>query len=126
MIPIYIFIGGGIGSVLRYFLSSNISRHFGTYFSYGTLAVNIIGSFLMGVLIEYLTKTLPHSLELRAFLAVGILGGFTTFSAFSLDAIIMFERGDNMLALAYVLASVVFSIIAVFAGMMLIQAIKFN
>ena len=123
MLGIYIFIGGGIGSFLRYILMSNIGRSFGTNFPYGTLVVNISGSFIMGVLIEYLTRTLPHSMELRAFLAVGILGGFTTFSAFSMDAIILFERGELALAMIYVVFSVVCSILAVFAGLMLIRAV---
>lgn len=121
MLAFYIFIGGGIGSVLRYVLSSIITRNFGSNFPYGTMAVNVIGSFVMGVIIEYLTRTLPHSIELRAFLAVGILGGFTTFSAFSLDAISLFERGELVLSLVYVVSSVVLSILAIFAGLMLVR-----
>lgn len=121
MIGIYITIGGGIGSFLRYILSSAIARNLGTNFPYGTLAVNIIGSFVMGAIIEYFSRTLPHSMELRAFLTVGILGGFTTFSAFSLDAILLIDRGNAALALAYVLSSVVFSIFAVFAAMALVR-----
>jgi CrcB protein len=122
MLVIYIFIGGGIGSVLRYFVIGSFTRNFGINFPYGTLAVNIMGSFLMGVLIEYLTRTLPHSIELRAFLAVGILGGFTTFSAFSMDAITLFERGEPGYAMVYVLASVILSICAVFAGLMAVKS----
>ena len=125
MIGLYVALGGGIGSFLRYLLGSSIYRHFGTNFPYGTFAVNIIGSFLMGVLIEYLTKTLPHSMELRAFLAVGLLGGFTTFSAFSLDSILLFERGDVFIALIYVTSSVVLSVLSVFIGMTTIRLLLF-
>jgi len=121
MLGIYIFIGGGIGSFFRYLLITYTSRQLGANFPYGTLFVNIIGCFLMGVLIEYLTKTLPHSMELRAFLAVGVLGGFTTFSAFAMDAITMFERGELSSAIIYALSSVVFSILAVFAGLMAVR-----
>jgi CrcB protein len=121
MIGIYVLIGGGIGSFLRYITSTLISRNFGTNFPYGTITVNIVGSFIMGLLIEYFTKTLPHSNELRAFLTVGILGGFTTFSAFSLDTILLIDRGNLPIAMVYVLSSVIFSILAVFAGMSLVK-----
>lgn len=121
MLALYIFIGGGIGSFLRHILASNIAKNFGANFPYGTMAVNVLGSFIMGIIIEYLSRTLPHSMELRAFLVVGILGGFTTFSAFSLDAILLFERGNLALALIYIMSSVVLSIIAIFAGLMVIR-----
>lgn len=122
MIGVYITIGGGIGSFLRYLLSSFIARKMGVNFPYGTLAVNILGSFIMGVIIEYFSRTLPHSNDLRAFLTVGILGGFTTFSAFSLDTITLFERGNHAIALIYLLSSVVLSIIAIYIGMYLVMA----
>jgi len=121
MLVIYIFIGGGIGSVLRYFFASQIGQIFGAQFPYGTFSVNVVGSFLMGLLMEFFSKTIPHDMELRAFLAVGILGGFTTFSAFSRDAVILFERGDFSLALMYVLSSVIFSILAVFGGFIVMR-----
>jgi len=123
MIGVYIFIGGGIGSFLRYITTGFITRNLGVNFPYGTLAVNIIGSFLMGALIEYLVKTMPHSAEFRSFIVVGVLGGFTTFSAFSLDAITLFERGNMPLALFYVLTSVICSILAVFVGLMVVRAL---
>lgn len=121
MLGLYVAIGGGVGSFLRYVTTSFIARNLGTHFPYGTLAVNVIGSFVMGVAIEYFTRTLPSSNELRAFLAVGILGGFTTFSAFSLDTILLFERGQAMLALLYIALSVAISVAMVFAGMYLIR-----
>ena len=94
MTPLYIALGGAIGSVLRYFTSNYINSLIKIGFPAGTVTVNIIGSFAMGIIIGYLVKTLPHSNELRLFLTVGILGGFTTFSAFSLDAITLIERGN--------------------------------
>jgi CrcB protein len=121
MLGVYIFLGGGIGSLLRYLVNSNITRYAGAHFPYGTLAVNVVGSFAMGIIIEYFTKTLPNSNELRAFLTIGILGGCTTFSAFSLDSVILFERGEIWLACLYILASVLLSILAVFAGIILIR-----
>lgn len=118
-----VFLGGGIGSFLRYFISSLVSKNLGTSFPYGTITVNIAGSFIMGVLIEYFTRTLPHSNDMRIFLTVGILGGFTTFSAFSLDTILLIDNGKFMLAATYVITSVAISIFAVFAGMNLIKLI---
>ena len=121
MLGVYIALGGGVGSFLRHIISSIIARNLGTHFPFGTLSVNIIGSFAMGVIIEYFSRTLPHSNELRAFLTVGLLGGFTTFSAFSLDAISMFDRGSSAMAIAYIVASVMLSIFAVFLGMSLVK-----
>ena len=87
MIPLYVALGGGIGAVARYFVTVLCGAWFGSNYPYGTFAVNVLGSLLMGILIGYMAKTLPHSLELRAFLALGVLGGFTTFSSSSLDAL---------------------------------------
>jgi CrcB protein len=121
MTLLYIAIGGAIGSVLRYLLMSKSANILGLSFPYSTLIINVIGSCLMGVLVGYMAKTLPHSNDLRAFAAVGVLGGFTTFSAFSLDAVTLLERGELAQASIYVVASVVLSILALFAGIMLIR-----
>jgi CrcB protein len=117
MIPLYIAAGGAVGSVLRYFLSGYIVSTLKTSFPVGTLTVNIVGSLFMGIIIGYMVKTLPHSNEVRAFLVVGILGGFTTFSAFSLDTITLIERGNIVSALIYVALSVFVSIVALFIGL---------
>ncbi len=117
MTPLYIAIGGAIGSVLRYFTSNYINSLFKVDFPAGTIAVNIIGSLEMGIIIGYLVKTLPHSNELRSFLTIGLLGGFTTFSAFSLDAITLIERGNTHLAFIYIALSVFVSIVALFIGL---------
>ena len=117
MLSVYIFIGGGIGSVLRCFLIAGFIRYSGNNFPYGTVAVNIIGSFLMGIIVGYLSRAVPDNIELRSFLVVGILGGFTTFSAFSFDIITLLQRGETTQALLYVISSVVFSVLAVFSGL---------
>jgi len=109
--------GGAIGSVARYLVG--MARAFGVAFPYGTLAVNVIGGFLMGLFIELLARRFDGSPELRLFIAIGILGGFTTFSSFSLDVVVLWERGELATALFYVLASVILSIGALFLGLWL-------
>lgn len=123
MILLYVAAGGAIGATCRYLVTGKITHIFGTSFPYGTLTVNVTGSLLMGLLIGYLVKTLPHSMELRAFLAVGILGGFTTFSAFSLDVINLFEDGRLIHAMVYILFSVILSILAIFIGLNLVKSV---
>ncbi len=111
-------IGGGIGAGGRHLVSMATLRLFGPGFPVGTLAVNVIGSLAMGLFVGWLVKhEAAHLQPLRYFLATGFLGGFTTFSAFSLDTSVLWERGDTMLALIYVVGSVVLSILAVFAGL---------
>lgn len=123
MILPYIAAGGAIGASLRYLITSRITQWMGVNFPYGTIAVNIIGSLLMGLLIGYFAKTLPHSNELRAFLSIGVLGGFTTFSAFSLDAVSLIERGALLQATAYIASSVLISILALFIGLYIIRQV---
>ncbi|THV25345.1 fluoride efflux transporter CrcB [Peteryoungia ipomoeae] len=112
-------IGGALGSVGRYLAGVHITRLMGAGFPYGTLTVNIVGSFLIGLLVELLARKLNGSMDLRLFLVVGFLGGFTTFSSFSLDALALFERGATLAAAAYILASLILSLAAVFAGLLL-------
>lgn len=119
MLILYAAAGGAIGSALRYLTTVKIAQLMGIAFPYGTMFVNIFGSLIMGLLIGILTKTMPHSNEMRVFLAVGILGGFTTFSAFSLDVINLIENGNNAQAAVYAVCSVVLSIAAVFFGLFL-------
>lgn len=114
--------GGAIGSMARYLLGVWTLRRWGPGFPWGTLGVNVTGSFLIGLLAELIMRKFGASAEMRVFLITGVLGGYTTFSAFSLDAIMLFERGDVALALGYVAASVVLSILAVFAGLALMRA----
>lgn len=115
--------GGAIGAILRHFVGMASLKFLGSGFPYGTLSVNIIGSFVMGALVAYFAHHWNPPQEVRAFLIVGLLGAFTTFSAFSLDTITLWERGEPVIALIYILASVIFSIFAVFAGLLLIRQI---
>lgn len=120
---LYVAIGGALGSVARYALTHWAGERFATGFPLGTLTVNVIGSFLMGVLIGLLARFLPENQsEIRLFVAVGILGGFTTFSAFSLDVVTLLERGETASALLYALVSVTLSVAGLFAGLLLLRA----
>lgn len=117
-----IFIGGGLGATARHFVGLAALRQFGPGFPYGTLTVNVAGSLIMGLFIGYLVQRGGNN-ELRLFFATGVLGGFTTFSAFSLDVINLWERGAHMPAVWYTLGSVVLCLFAVFAGFWLIRAV---
>jgi fluoride exporter len=108
-------LGGAIGSVARFATIMAMARLLGEAFPYGTALVNIAGSFAMGVLFVALAER--QALQHAPFLMAGILGGFTTFSAFSLDAVRLWERGDGMLAVVYVMGSVLLSIAALLFGM---------
>ncbi|MBO6719896.1 MAG: fluoride efflux transporter CrcB [Rhizobiaceae bacterium] len=110
--------GGAVGAALRHLANLAALRFAGLTFPWGTLTVNIVGSFLMGVFIEWLARRVGASAELRLFVATGILGGFTTFSAFSLDVAVLWERGAHAAAAGYVAASVAGAIAALFAGLM--------
>lgn len=111
-----IFAGGGLGAVLRHYAVLAAARIFGETFPYGTLFVNVLGSLLIGILIEVMALKWQVSLETRAFLVTGFLGGFTTFSAFSLDVIKLSDAGNFLMAAIYVASSVFLSLLAVFAG----------
>lgn len=120
-----VFLGAGIGGALRHAVNVGCARMCGTAFPWGTLTVNVLGSFIMGVLAGWLAFKAGEgwSQHLRLFLATGILGGFTTFSAFSLDAVLIWERGQIGLAATYVAASVVLSIAGLIAGLGLVRTI---
>lgn len=111
--------GGAIGSVARYLVGVLMTRAFGANYPYGTLTVNVAGGFLMGLFIGIMAQRLEGSMDLRLFVAVGIMGGFTTFSSFSLDVAVLWERGELLTALIYVLANVILSIGALFLGLWL-------
>jgi CrcB protein len=117
-----VFFGAGIGGTFRHGVNLVTSRWFGSGFPTGTLLVNVVGSFLMGLLAGYFAGRTGSSQDLRLFLTTGILGGFTTFSAFSLDTAVLIERHAYVLAAAYVLGSVVAAIIALFIGLTLFRA----
>lgn len=115
-------IGGALGSVARYLTGLATLRWFGPSFPWGTLAVNIVGGLAIGIFAELIARRFDGSAELRLFIVTGILGGFTTFSAFSLEVTAMAERGEYASALIYVLVSVAISVTAVFAGLALVRA----
>ncbi|NDW07266.1 fluoride efflux transporter CrcB [Jiella pacifica] len=116
-------LGGGIGAALRHLSGMAALRLLGAGFPYGTMFVNVLGSFVMGVFIELLARRFGASDELRLFFATGVLGGFTTFSSFSLDTAFLYERGDLVLAAVYVIGSVVVGVAALFAGLALVRAL---
>jgi fluoride exporter len=118
---ILVFIGGGLGSSLRHTVNVLCTRAFGTGFPYHTFIINITGSTVMGLIAGYLAFKGEASQSWRLFLMTGILGGYTTFSAFSLDAVLLYERGALGLAAFYVVGSVVLSIAGLFAGLALIR-----
>lgn len=116
-------LGGGLGAALRHLANVGALRLFGPNFPWVTMGINILGSFAMGVFVELLVRRAGGSNELRLFIATGILGGFTTFSAFSLDFAVLFERGAVGQALGYALGSVILSILALFLGLWLVRAL---
>ena len=113
-----IFVGGGLGAVARYGLTLAAARAFGVQFPWGTLGVNVTGSLAMGLVAGYfIARGAPAEWDnARLFLTTGILGGYTTFSAFSLDTIMLWENGHLALLAFYVFGSVAFSIAALFIG----------
>jgi fluoride exporter len=117
-----VMIGGALGSAGRYGVGLLTGRALGPDYPWGTLAVNLIGGFLMGVLAGALART-GGSEHTRLLFGVGVLGGFTTFSAFSLDAVTMIERGDWGMAITYALISVIGSVLALFGGLYLVRAL---
>lgn len=116
-------LGGGIGAALRHLSGMAAMRLLGAGFPYGTMFVNVLGSFVMGVFIELLARRFEASAELRLFFATGVLGGFTTFSSFSLDTALLYERGQLGLAAIYVVGSVAIAIAALFAGLALVRSV---
>src|SRR3954454_2958609 len=116
-----VFLGGGLGSTLRHIVHVASARALGTALPDHTFIINITGSIVMGLIAAYLAFKGGASQPWRLFLMTGILGGYTTFSAFSLDAALLYERGEIGSALFYVLGSVVFSIAGLFAGLALMR-----
>jgi len=113
--------GGAVGAVLRHFMNNAVTTWWGSSFPWGIFAVNVAGSFAMGLLISLFAHVWQPSQEIRMFLTVGLLGAFTTFSTFSLDAVTLIERGAVGAAALYVAGSVVLSIGGLYAGMMMVR-----
>jgi fluoride exporter len=125
---ILVMLGGGLGAGLRHLVGKLALGAFGPGLPWGTLAVNVLGGLAMGLLVGALarfgeTGVPSQANDLRLLLGVGLLGGFTTFSAFSLEATLMIERGQLLLASGYAMGSVVASIAALFAGLALVRGI---
>ncbi|WP_028969912.1 fluoride efflux transporter CrcB [Sphingomonas sp. URHD0057] len=121
MLYLIVFIGAGIGGAMRHGVNVASARLFGYGFPSGTLIVNIAGSFLMGLLAGYFAFRPGVGQHMRLFLTTGILGGFTTFSAFSLDAALMVERHSYGIAAGYMIGSVAASVLALFLGLALFR-----
>jgi CrcB protein len=118
-----VFFGGGVGAALRHGCNVFFARTIGTAFPYATLFENVLGSTVMGLLVALFAFKTDIPQHMRLFLTTGILGGYTTFSTFSLDTALLYERGDNLgMAALYVLLSVALSIGGLFAGLALVRA----
>lgn len=124
---LYVALGGAIGASARHLLGGFSLRVIGTDFPWGTFVANVLGGLLMGMLVGWLahkgSQLEGGAQNLRLFLGVGILGGFTTFSAFSLDALLMIEKKSYGLAAGYISASVVLSILALFIGLVIARKV---
>ncbi|MGI9401544.1 MAG: fluoride efflux transporter CrcB [Rhizobiaceae bacterium] len=119
---LFVAVGGACGAVMRHLCNLAALRMFGPGFPWGTLFVNVLGSLLMGLLVGWLVRrTGGNTNELRLLLATGFLGGFTTFSAFSLDFVALWRDGPPAIAISYAVASVVISLLAIFTGLWLIR-----
>jgi CrcB protein len=116
-----VFLGAGIGGAMRHGVNVAALRFLGPNFPFGTLTVNILGSLIMGLFAGWFALKSDPGQSWRLFLTTGILGGFTTFSAFSLDSVTLYERGELAMAVLYVLASVLLSILAMFVGLLVVR-----
>ena len=116
-----VFLGGGVGAALRHGVNLVAARLLGTSFPFGTLTVNVLGSLIMGLMVAWFAFEGTPSQHWRLFLTTGMLGGFTTFSTFSLDTALLYERGELGLAALYVAASVVAGIVGLFGGLALVR-----
>ncbi len=114
--------GGGLGAIMRFWLAAVLQPQ-GALVNWGIFGVNVLGGLLMGIIVELGALKLDLSPDMRAFLTTGVLGGFTTFSAFSLDSALLLQKGEYGLAALYVIGSVVLSIAALFAGLWLVRAL---
>lgn len=118
-----VFVGGGIGAALRHGFNLAFARLIGTAFPYATLFENVTGSIVMGCLVAFFAFKSGIPQHWQLFLTTGILGGYTTFSTFSLDTALLYERGEFGLAALYVLLSVALSISGLFAGLALVRSL---
>ncbi len=118
---LFVGIGGGLGSILRYMISLFVGKHIPIIFPLGTLLVNISGCFLIGVFYSIFARHADVSTDWRLLLITGICGGYTTFSTFSYDGLILLRQGSNLSFMLYVFSSVVIGLLATFAGVALFK-----
>ena len=110
-------VGGAVGSVARHLVGVASLRLFGPAFPFGTLIVNLVGAFVMGIFVELLARRFGASNDLRLLIATGVLGGFTTFSSFALDTAVLWERGEVISSFVYVATTLVLGLAALFLGL---------
>lgn len=115
--------GGAIGAVARHFVAAQVGHWLGHGFPWGILTANVLGSFILGALVEIFALAWSPSQELRALIVVGMLGAFTTFSTFSMDTVLLYQRGQTLQAALYVGASVTLAVLAFFFAMQLMRAV---
>lgn len=113
-----IMLGGSLGALMRFIVSNSVTEKFGGNFPYGTLTVNVLGSFIMGFLAMFLVERMGLDPLLRLGIFVGFLGAFTTFSTFSMETLNLFEQGESLRALVNMFVSVVLSVLAVWLGVL--------
>jgi CrcB protein len=121
MAYLFVFLGGGLGSSARHGINMLALRLFGTGFPIGTLFVNVLGSFFMGATVEYFAQKIGVPSHLKLFLTTGILGGFTTFSAFMLEISTLQSRGETAIAIFYIACSVLLGLAALYLGMLAVR-----
>lgn len=119
---IFIALGGAIGAVARYGVSQGMARVFGHGFPYGTLTVNVVGSLIMGMVVGFTLGQSGLSDQMRLFLMVGVLGAFTTFSTFSMEAVSLIEKGHLQTAFIYIASSVILSLLGFWGGLSLFRS----
>ena len=118
---LFVGIGGGLGSILRYLISVLVGKHIPVVFPLGTLLVNISGCFLIGVFYSVAARHSAFNTDWRLFLITGICGGYTTFSTFSYDGMVLLRQGSNLSFIIYMLGSVVIGLLATVAGVALFK-----
>ena len=118
---VVVFVGAGLGGMMRHLMNISVARLAGTHFPMHTLVINVTGSLMMGMVAGWFAMKGGATGHLRLFLATGVLGGYTTFSAFSLDAVLLWERHDYLLAAYYVGGSVVLSLLGLVAGLWIMR-----